>query len=701
MIAIILAAATETRLEVEVADALAPFFPDASAPRDDSSGGVGFSVKFASASDAEGRVASSDSDDGETGDAMEASVAPSSLLTHGQLEALQGIPKALFPVGDLGKPILAHLLDTIEKRSNGNVTRVFVVTSAAKYKYFERFATSRGIGVEFVVNNGVTTPECMLGSARDLQLGLKRAKRVLGMQLFSEQDIMVVAGDSLFYKTFDVGGVINFYKMKQPGNLLLYCSMAPEISTTARGVVIVDPKTKKVLAFREKPDPESWDAVKASISKNVGDANQSSPLFYIIRSEDRHHVDEFVEQNAEGGASTLGVGKMIEYMAAKTVFFGMRLPSAFALIGHDAGLEQYVALDATFRENERASFDSARTVQAKAFARVGIMGNPSDGYFGKTLGLSVRNFWATVKLQASKNLELVPNPLYDCMSYGSLAALYSVTRREGYQGGMRLLMATVKRFYEYCTNNGIALPKRNFTASYETNIPRQVGLAGSSAIVTAFFRALMTFYGLNEFDIPKFLQPSFVLSVEEELGINAGLQDRVVQTYEGLTYMNFEQEHMEKKGYGLYRELDASLVDGLQFFIAYENDPSDSGKIHSDVRRRWLNGEVEVRNAMLEFGVLTDNAVDAMKNGDVNALMALMSKNFACRRNLFGDACLGATNLRMIELGESNGAAVKFPGSGGAIVGLCQHKSHLKKLRNAYEGEGFIFAPLLPNFPSK
>ena len=65
---------------------------------------------------------------------------------------------------------------------------------------------------------------------------------------------------------------------------------------------------------------------------------------------------------------------------------------------------------------------------------------------------------------------------------------------------------------------------------YDTNIPRQVGLAGSSAIVTAAFRCLMQFYCLRDLDIPRKLQPQFVLDVEtQELQINAGLQDRVVQ----------------------------------------------------------------------------------------------------------------------------------------------------------------------------
>jgi shikimate kinase len=48
--------------------------------------------------------------------------------------------------------------------------------------------------------------------------------------------------------------------------------------------------------------------------------------------------------------------------------------------------------------------------------------------------------------------------------------------------------ATCKQFYHYCSLHGVALARRNFSLRYDTNIPRQVGLAGSSAIVTATLR---------------------------------------------------------------------------------------------------------------------------------------------------------------------------------------------------------------------
>ena len=32
-------------------------------------------------------------------------------------------------------------------------------------------------------------------------------------------------------------------------------------------------------------------------------------------------------------------------------------------------------------------------IRKRTYARAGLLGNPSDGYYGKTISIIVRNFW--------------------------------------------------------------------------------------------------------------------------------------------------------------------------------------------------------------------------------------------------------------------------------------------------------------------
>ena len=167
-------------------------------------------------------------------------------------------------------------------------------------------------------------------------------------------------------------------------------------------------------------------------------------------------------------------------------------------------------------------------IRKKAYARAGLMGNPSDGYHGKTISLSLGNLWSQVTLYEWDQIEIIWSQ-EDRSRFDSIEQLRDDVAMHGYYGGVRLVKATIKSFVEYCTRRGLKLHDRNFAVRYTSNIPRAVGLAGSSAIIVATLRALMEFYAV---EIPREVQPSLVLSVETgELGITAGLQDRVIQVY--------------------------------------------------------------------------------------------------------------------------------------------------------------------------
>lgn len=69
-------------------------------------------------------------------------------------------------------------------------------------------------------------------------------------------------------------------------------------------------------------------------------------------------------------------------------------------------------------------------------------------------------------------------------------------------------------------------------------------------------------------------QIKWALQVEtEELGITAGLQDRVVQVLNGCISMNFDRDAIASTGNGIYERIDASLLPPL--FLAYAQAPKD------------------------------------------------------------------------------------------------------------------------------
>lgn len=311
--------------------------------------------------------------------------------------------------------------------------------------------------------------------------------------------------------------------------------------------------------------------------------------------------------------------------------------------------------------------------EQRAFARAGLLGNPSDGYFGKTISISVRNFGAHVSLYESPEL-FIEQQVEDTNTYRNIYHLVESVQLTGYYGGARLLKAAIKKFFEYCTERGHQFSHKNFTIRYRTSIPRQVGLAGSSAIITATMRALMRFY---EIDIPLETLPNIVLSAEiDELGINAGLQDRVIQSYEGCVYMNFDKTIMDTQGHGDYERLDPAKLPKL--FIAYRTDLSKvSGKVLNTVKARWEKGDPETVDNLNRIAAIAEEGRDAIVKRQYRKLHDLMNENFDCRAKIMH---ITDRNWDLVKTARKCGASAKFTGSGGSIIGIYKDDQMLNKL---------------------
>ena len=228
----------------------------------------------------------------------------------------------------------------------------------------------------------------------------------------------------------------------------------------------------------------------------------------------------------------------------------------------------------------------------------------------------------------------------------------------------------------------IELADANFTSDYKINIPRLVGLSGSSAICSAMLKALMEFYGV---EIPLEDQPTLIMCAErDELGIACGLQDRVAQIYNGLTFMDFDRSLVEATGHGRYERLDPKKVPNL--YIAYDpRRAEESGKAHKKVKKLFQQQNHDVVAAMSEFADIAQRGRDALVAGEMEKLPALVNANFDLRDRIFNVA---EENRHMVMVARSTGASAKFAGSGGAIVGTYEDDAQFAALATSLKQIG-------------
>jgi glucuronokinase len=235
--------------------------------------------------------------------------------------------------------------------------------------------------------------------------------------------------------------------------------------------------------------------------------------------------------------------------------------------------------------------------------------------------------------------------------------------------GSPLVQATVRRF---ARQHDPAAP--GTAIRWSSSIPRDVGLAGSSALVIAVLRALCERCDLE-------LEPArlaaLALAVEvEDLGIVAGPQDRVAQAHGGLTFTDFaDGRPTEASGPGRWacEQLAPALLPPL--LIAWRPESGGhSGAIHSALRRRHLAGEPLVVETMGRLAAAAREARTALLEGDPERFGRSMDATLDLRRGMI---VLDPRCLEMVEVARARGVSANYTGSGGAIVAACPDRDRL------------------------
>ncbi len=273
-----------------------------------------------------------------------------------------------------------------------------------------------------------------------------------------------------------------------------------------------------------------------------------------------------------------------------------------------------------------------------AFARAALAGNPSDGYEGAVLAVTLPSLCARVAALPATALAVTP--------------------------ANQLVAATARRM-------GIAA-----AIDWTTTIPESVGLGGSSAIVIATVRALCR---LTDSALEPAALAELALAVElEDLGIAGGLQDRVAQAYEGLTFMEFSERPPR------YEALDPSLLPPL--IVAWlAHTAATSGPLHDSLRQRFDAGEPAVTSALDELAGCAREARRALLAGDHAAFADCVDGSFDARRRMLP---LDSHHVAMIETARSHGACANYTGSGGAVVAVCGDEDHRRTVRTELQRAG-------------
>src|SRR4051794_37859449 len=166
-------------------------------------------------------------------------------------------------------------------------------------------------------------------------------------------------------------------------------------------------------------------------------------------------------------------------------------------------------------------------VESRVTARVGLVGNPSDGFGGAVLCTIVPGMDACVTAVASDGVVIAgPDVAQQWLSLSAWRDDVGRDGSHGAHGAQRIISASLWTLLAHLRRTDPDLSDgRGAAVSWRTDIPTSVGLAGSSALAVGTIDAVSTCWGIT---LDRRLCAALALSAERDvLGIAAGWQDRI------------------------------------------------------------------------------------------------------------------------------------------------------------------------------
>lgn len=223
--------------------------------------------------------------------------------------------------------------------------------------------------------------------------------------------------------------------------------------------------------------------------------------------------------------------------------------------------------------------------------------------------------------------------------------------------------------------DSLDLSERSMKIEVFPNVPRAMGLGGSAALAVAIIRALDEHFHLKLTD-----EEIYKLSFESEKiahGNPSGI-DNTLATYG--KFINFQ------RGDPPFME-EIKSPEPIQLVIGLTGVESLTAKMVSKVRETWEKNQSRYDRIFKQINDLTLEAVDAIRDYDLEQLGELMNIN----QGLLNALQVSSREIEeLIEIARRNGALgakLTGGGGGGAIIALCPENA--KRVAFAMRKSGY------------
>jgi hypothetical protein len=287
------------------------------------------------------------------------------------------------------------------------------------------------------------------------------------------------------------------------------------------------------------------------------------------------------------------------------------------------------------------------TVRARARARVGLLGPPSEARAGRGLGFTLAELGVEVLLEPAPRFELPPGPLATCFERASEA-----------------LRAA-----------GVEPRDRPFALRSESDLPACAGLGEPSALLLAALAAFDRWYAAG-------WSPAVLADLVQRASGPAGEGgplDTWVQLHGGLLALDCP----ELGAPAAVTALDPRLLPPL--LIAWGPEPA-TGAPSGPSPGRWPRSDPRARRVL---GALAENATRgrrALEDRDRHGFRDCVDRDLELHAERLE---LAPAERELIDLGRALGAGAKLCGSGGSVLFACLDEEHRERVERGARAAGY------------